>query len=102
MREVSTEEPSGLGIVGEDSIRVTWEVGWRCVRDWAVDTGRGQLLLSFLISVLFVCSNGGVVVVCESGVYTRITDIRKPLLPQSESSAAAPWCYYCGVNHFYS
>lgn len=59
MREVSTEEPSGLGIVGEDSIRVIWEVGWRCVRDWAVDTVGGSVmqLLSFLIS--FVCGGGG-------------------------------------------
>lgn len=38
MREVSTEEPSGLGIVGEDSRRVTLEAGWRDERDKAVDT----------------------------------------------------------------
>lgn len=38
MREVSTDEPCGLGIVGEASIRVTFLLGWRSESDRAVDT----------------------------------------------------------------
>ena len=39
MREVSTEEPWGLGIVGEDSSKVISLVGCRRERDSAVETG---------------------------------------------------------------
>jgi hypothetical protein len=40
MRELSTEEPWGLGIVGEASRRVTLLLGWRLERERAVDTVR--------------------------------------------------------------
>jgi hypothetical protein len=39
MRDVSTDEPCGFGIVGEDSRRVILLVGWRFVRERAVETG---------------------------------------------------------------
>jgi hypothetical protein len=35
---VSTEEPCGFGIVGEDSIIVILLLGWRFVRERAVET----------------------------------------------------------------
>lgn len=38
MREVSTDEPCGLGIVGEASIRIIFLLGWRSESDRAVDT----------------------------------------------------------------
>jgi hypothetical protein len=40
MRELSTDEPCGLGIVGDASRSVTWLLGWRLDRDRAVDTSR--------------------------------------------------------------
>lgn len=40
MREVSTEEPCGFGIVGEASRSVIWVSGCRRDRERAVDTGR--------------------------------------------------------------
>ena len=38
MREVSTEEPCGFGIVGEASRRVIWVSGCRRESERAVDT----------------------------------------------------------------
>lgn len=38
IREVSTDEPCGLGIEEEDSRRVIWVSGWRVERERAVDT----------------------------------------------------------------
>ena len=38
MREVSTDDPCGLGIVGDASISVILLLGWRSESERAVDT----------------------------------------------------------------